>query len=386
MIGEIQISLDALRHNAETLRELVRPARCAFVVKSNAYGHGIVEVALAVEGYAAYICVYAVEEAIALRNGGVTAPILVMGPVPLDALDDAHAAKLEIALWDTGTYARRVASVAHRRSGLFRIHVKVNTGVARLGLEAHDVSDAIEDYLRLPELQIAGVFSHLASAEELDSPFTLAQLARFRNGLAPIEPLLAERGIAPLRHIAASAAAMLWPQTRLDMVRIGIALYGLWPSAQTREAQSAPDITLRPALSFVSKLVVIREIAAGTAVGYGSTYHAPRATRIGIVPLGYADGIPRALSNRGAFVVDGVRCPIVGRVCMNMTMIDLSATPNARVGGIVTLLGGGGGEARVTAEDWAHWADTINYEIVTRLPSEIPRSYIAERPLGQRQV
>ncbi|MDQ2681417.1 MAG: alanine racemase [Candidatus Eremiobacteraeota bacterium] len=377
MIGEIRVSLDALRHNARTLRELVTPAKCAFVVKSNAYGHGLIDTALAIEPFADYVCVYGLEEALALRDGGITAPILVMGPIPLDALGDAFAAKVEIALWDTGSYARTAASTARKYGGAFPVHAKLNTGVARLGIEAQDAPDAIEDFLRIPDLRIAGIFSHLASAEELDSPFTLTQLDRFTKALAPIEPLLQERNIAPVRHIAASAAAMLWPQTRLDMVRIGIALYGLWPSAQTQQALGEQAITLQPALEFISTLCVIRDVAVGMPVGYGSTYHAPRTMRIGVVPLGYADGVPRALSNRGAFVVDGARCPIVGRVCMNMTMIDLTAAPNAAVGITVSLIGGPG-SVRVSAEDWALWADTINYEIVARLPSEIPRSYFGE--------
>lgn len=374
MIGSVRIRLDAIAQNARALRDLVAPARAAFVVKGNAYGHGIAEVARVVEPFAHRLCVYSIEEAAVLRDAGITRTIFVMGPVQSANLDEAHARGLEIALWDTGSYLRAVIDSARKHSARLRVHVKVNTGTTRLGLEPHDVPDAMEDYLRLPEIELAGIFSHLAAAEELDSPFTLGQLETFNRALRPVEEMLGNAGARPLRHIAASAAAMLWPQTRLDMVRIGIALYGLWPSPQTRVAMNGANFSLQPALSLHSFLAAARSVEAGTPVGYGGSYHAPKRTRIGVVPLGYADGIPRLLSNRGAFLVGGARCPIVGRVCMNMTMVDLAAAPGAKPGDDVTLIGRQG-EAEVTADDWGSWAETINYEIVTRLPAELRRVY-----------
>jgi alanine racemase len=377
VIGGLHIDLAALRHNAKALRDLVGPKHAAFVVKSNAYGHGLVETALAVEPFATRLCVYGYEEGIALRDGGITAPILVLGPMSPEALDDAMAAKLELALWDTGAFARNLAGAARKRQARAPVHVKVNTGLNRLGFEPHELADAIEDYLHVSEIEIAGVFSHLSSAEEIDSPSTMHQLETFERALAPAEPLFERSGIVPLRHIAASAAAMLWPQTRLDMARFGIALYGLWPSKQTREAIGPDGPDLQPALSYWSEVAVVRSIAAGSPVGYGATYHAPRDMRIGVVPVGYADGVPRALSNRGAFLVDGAACPIVGRIAMNVTEIDLTLAPNARAGSKVTLIGSEGA-VRVDADDWAQWCDTINYEIVARLPAELPRTYAGE--------
>ncbi|MBV8283393.1 MAG: alanine racemase [Candidatus Eremiobacteraeota bacterium] len=374
MIGTISISLAALRHNARVLRDLVAPARAAFVVKGNAYGHGLVESALAVEPLASHLCVYAVEEALELRDGGVTAPLLVLGPVPPQQLPDALAARAEPALWNAKGYVRALTEAARARHTPVRVHVKINTDLNRLGLESHELVDALEEYLRHPEIEIAGIYSHLASAEEIDSPYTMHQLEAFDRALARAKPLLERRGIVPIRHIAASAAAMLWPQTRLDMVRCGIALYGLWPSPQTREAVESP-LELQPVLSYASELVATRSIPKGASVGYGGTFHAPHDMRIGVVPLGYADGIPRLLSNRGAFAVEGALCPIVGRVAMNMTLVDLSAAPNAHPGSKVTLIGQDGG-VNVSADDWARWSETINYEIVTRLPRVIPRQYL----------
>jgi alanine racemase len=374
MIGRVEVSLPALRHNAARLRDLVGEARAAFVVKANAYGHGLLQVARAIEPFAALLCVYTVDEALALRAAGVGKPVLVMGPVPPEALDDALAAKLELALWSTGDFARRLSGAARKRQRTARVHIKVNTDLNRLGFEPHELTDALEDLHRVRELEIAGIFSHLASAEELDSPYTMHQLDAFERALARAKPLLDQHSLRPIRHIAASAAAMLWPQTRLDMVRFGIALYGLWPSHQTREAMGEAALDLRPALSYRSQLAVTRTIAAGASVGYGGSFHAPRDMRIGVVPAGYADGVPRALSNRGAFIVDGSLCPIVGRVAMNMTQIDLTTAPNARAGSTVTLIGTDG-TAAIAADDWAAWSETINYEIVARLPRELPREY-----------
>jgi alanine racemase len=374
VIGALHVSLGALRHNAKVLRDLVGPNHAAFVVKSNAYGHGLVETALAIEPFAARICVYSYEEGLALRDGGITGPILVLGPIPPNALGDVVAAKLELALWDTGEFARVLAAAARKHHRRAPVHVKINTGLNRLGFEPHELVDAIEDYLHLAELEIKGIFSHLSSAEEMDSPYTMHQLETFERALSHAAPLLERHDIKPIRHIAASAAAMLWPQTRLDMSRFGIALYGLWPSPQTREAMGSDGLALRPALSYTSELVVVRSIRAGSPVGYGASFHAPRDMRVGVVPVGYADGVPRALSNRGAFLVDGAICPIVGRIAMNVAEIDLTQAPDARVGATVTLIGSDR-DVTVGVDDWAAWSDTINYEIVARLPADLPREY-----------
>jgi len=372
--GQIHVSLAALRHNAGVLRDLVGARHAAFVVKGNAYGHGMVETALAIEPLAARLCVFTHEEGLTLRDGGITAPILVLGPIPPDALANAISAKLELALWDTKDFLRQVASAARKRHTQARVHVKVNTDLNRLGFEPHELVDAVEEFLRLPDIAITGIYSHLASAEEIDSPYTMHQLAAFERALEQVRPLLERAELQPIRHIAASAAAMIWPQTRLDMSRFGIALYGLWPSPQTRAAMSATPLELQPALSYTSEIVVTRTVAAGASIGYGGSFHAPSDMRIGVVPVGYADGVPRALSNRGAVLVDGEPCAIVGRVAMNMTEIDLSSAPGAHVGSKVTLIGRDG-KRTVGADDWAIWCDTINYEIVTRLPAELPREY-----------
>jgi alanine racemase len=374
MIGTLRISTEALRENARLLRELVGAPHAAFVVKGNAYGHGMVETALAIEGLAAKLCVYAIDEALELRDGGITAPILILGPVPPDRLDEAMTSDAEIALWDTKSFVRDLSAAALRAQKRARVHVKINTGLNRLGLQPGDLPDAVESYGRVNAIEIAGVFSHLAAAEELDSPFTMLQLERFNEAYNHAEPLFAARGFRPVRHIAASAAAMLWPQTRLDLSRFGIALYGLWPSAATREAMNGGKLPLQPALSYMTELVVVRTIEAGEPVGYGTTFHAPHQMQIGVVPLGYADGIPRALSNKGSVLIDGERASIIGRVAMNMFFVDLTHAPGAHVSSTVTLIGRDG-DQELSVDDWAIWADSINYEIVTRLPVTLPREY-----------
>ena len=192
-------------------------------------------------------------------------PVLILGPVPPEGLEDALAAKAELALWSTGEFAQRLCKAARNRQCAAAVHVKVNTDLNRLGFEPHELTDAVEEFLRLPELSIAGIFSHLASAEELNAGYTMHQLGTFERALAGVKPLLERREMNALAHIAASAAAMLWPQTRLDLARFGIALYGLMPSPQTREALT-PPLDLRPALSYRSKIVVVRTIA-GRRVG-----------------------------------------------------------------------------------------------------------------------
>jgi len=366
MQAQLEIDLGAISANIDAIARFVQPAKFAAVVKANAYGHGIAEVARAIEGRVARFCVYEVGEAVALREAGVRAPILIMGPIESGDLDLAHASNAAITLWDTGAYARRVASVARRRNKSFAVHVKIETGVSRVGLSPDAARAAIDGYARTPELVLEGAYSHLAAAEELDSDFTLVQLARFQEAV---------KGATPgIRHIAASAAAMLWPQTRLDMVRVGIALYGLWPSPET-QARVGDAVPLRPALRWTTRLVSVRDVPAETSVGYGRTYRTTSNTRIGVVPIGYAEGIPRAVSNRGAVLIDGKRCPIVGRVCMNMTMVDVTSVTSAAPGMHVTLIGRDG-EGILSAEDWASWAGTIDYEIVARLPHHTPRVFV----------
>jgi alanine racemase len=248
-----------------------------------------------------------------------------------------------------------------------------------LGLDVAKAGAAIAAYLDDPALALRGAFTHLAAAEELESALTYEQLARFERALEPLAHRLAAAGVA--RHAAASAAAMLFPRLRLDAVRPGIATYGIWPSAQT-SAAVAPALELQPALRWQSELVVVRDVEAGRSVGYGCTFRTAAPSRIGVLPIGYAEGLPRALSNAGCALVAGRRVPFVGRICMNMSFLDVTAVPQAVPGSRVTLVGTDGGE-RIEANELAEAAGTIGYEIVARLPVELPRRYVDE-PSGAR--
>jgi alanine racemase len=369
VLAEVSVDLGAIRANLGALRRLVAPARVAAVVKANAYGHGLVEVGCAIGSAADRICVYELGEAVALRDAGVAARIHVLGPVAPADLDVAHAADVELTLWDRGAYAAHLASVARRRGAPLAVHVKIDTGVTRLGLSVAAAPAALRSYAAQPEYRIAGVFSHLAAAEELDSTFTRKQLGAFEDATAGFDP-----GVE--RHVAASAAAMLWPQTRLDAIRAGIAIYGIWPSPATGAIMRERGLTLVPALTWRTQIVLIHDVPAETSVGYGCTFRTTRPSRIAVLPIGYAEGLPRSASNRGFVLVAGGRVPIVGRVCMNMAFVDVTDVPQATPGGSVTLIGTDGGET-IDAQEAADWAGTIGYELVTRLPAHVPRTYPA---------
>jgi alanine racemase len=367
VIAEIEVDLDAIAHNAAALARLVAPARLTAVIKANAYGHGLVPVARALAPHAARLCVYALEEAVELREAGVTAPVHVLGPVPAGELDVAHAAGVALTLWDRGVYARQVASVARRRRRRVAVHGKVDTGVVRLGLAPADAPAALAAYAATPELELAGAFTHLAAAEELDSSFTQEQLAGFRAATDAL-PATVER------HVAATAAAMLWPETRLDAVRCGIGLYGIWPSADSEALLRTGGLQLEPALSWRTRIVALHAVEAGTSVGYGRAWTAERPSLVATLPIGYAEGLPRSAGNSAQALVRGRRVPLVGRVCMDMCFLDLTGVPEAAVGDTVTLIGRDGDE-RITAEQLGAACGTIGYEIVARLPAHVPRIY-----------
>jgi len=376
VIAEIDVDLGAIRTNVERLRALVRPARYAAVVKANAYGHGLTPVARALEDLANAFCVYGAGEALALRDAGVRAPILIMGPVEPSDLPEVLAAGAALTLWDAGSFRREVTQVARARNTRFPVHTKIDTGVTRLGFEPSAAAGAIAALLADDCLDVRGVYTHLAAAEELESSYTLGQLEAFKSALAPVEALLREHSV--IRHAAASAASMLFPALRLDMVRAGIATYGIWPSPQTRNA-TGHALQLEPALTWTTQLVVVRDVAEGQSVGYGCAYRTTRPSRIGVIPIGYAEGVPRALSNAGQLAVHGRRAPIVGRICMNMSFLDVTDVPQAHAGSRVTLVGRDG-DAWIDANELATLAGTIGYELVARLPESVPRRYLEAAP------
>jgi alanine racemase len=367
VIAELRIDLGAIVRNVEALVALVAPARVVPVIKANAYGHGLIDVARALDERLQRLAVYELDEALALRDAGIASSIHVLGPIPAPRLSEAIVAGVEMTLWDGDAYYNDVVTAARRSSVPLRVHAKIDTGVARLGMSVDEAPARLAVYSAEPALNLAGVFSHLAAAEELDSTFTHEQLAGFARATSDVDPVVE-------RHIAATAAAMLWPETRLDSVRAGIGIYGLWPSPETAAIMRERGFALEPALEWRTKLVLVHDVPAHTPVGYGCAFHTKRPSRIGVLPIGYAEGLSRNAGDRGAVLIDGQRCRIVGRVCMNMTFVDCTEVPEAVPGSIVTLIGTNGG-ATIGADELATATGTISYETIARLPAHIPRYY-----------
>lgn len=358
MGGWLSVDLTALVSNARSLASRVKPATFCAVVKSNAYGHGLVPVAAALttSGIPGLrLAVFAPAEGLALRSAGIRGPILVVGPATDGELAACAQAGLECALLDAGDVAR---FAPHGLS----VHVKVDTGVSRFGIAPADAAGVVAR-CRSVGLNVTGVYSHLANAEDLDEDFTLAQLKKLST---VVEHLRSSGEHDFAAHIAASAAAMLWPQTRLDMVRVGIALYGRWPSPEVRTAVGDESL-LSPALRWFAPIEQIREVPAKTPVGYGCVYAPATTSMIGVLPVGYADGLPRAAGGGKLEVrLPGGKGPIVGRVCMNACMIDVThLDPAPRRGDV----------AELDVDDVARAAGTINYEVLARLSPALDRRY-----------
>lgn len=371
----VEVSRGALRHNLGELRRIV-PAGTALmaVVKSNAYGHGLREVAGVAD--ASGVDVFGVnelDEGLALRGAGIGKPVLVMGAIPPARLVEAARAGLSAVVYTPATVAAAAAAAAAagRPMGL---HVKLETGLNRQGVEADALLPLAEAIAASPHLVLEGLSTHFANIEDTtDHGFARLQLERFREGLAR----LAGRGLRPrFAHCACTAAALVMDETAFDLVRVGIGMYGLWPSKETQLSVymrgDGRRVTLRPAMAVKTRLVQVREVPKGAPIGYGCTEVSTHAARIGILPVGYFDGLDRGLSNQGQVLVRGQRTHIRGRVCMNMTMVDVTHIEGAAVGDEVVLLGSQGRET-LAAEFLAGQLGTINYEVVTRIGAHLPR-------------
>ena len=362
-----EIDLDAIAHNTRELRRLANPgARLMAVVKADGYGHGAERVArAAVAAGADWLGVAILEEALALRQAGIAAPIHVLGYLAPGQADTAAVYDLNLTVYDLES----AAALDQWGRALGRpvpVHVKVDTGMGRLGLPPQDVLPYVQRLQGMAGLRLAGIFTHFASADEADAAYTNAQFATFQGVLQTLQA----QGIdVPLRHAANSAATLRHPATHLDLVRCGIALYGLRPAAAV-----AWPADLRPALAWKTRVSHLKTVAPGTAVSYGRTYTSSAAERIATLPVGYADGYSRRLSNAGRVVLGGVVCPVVGRVCMDQTLVRLPADLPAKVGDEAVLLGSQDG-ASVTADDLAAQLGTINYEVVCAVGRRVPRVY-----------
>lgn len=361
----IRVDLDALTHNLGRIRAHAGVPVLG-VVKANAYGHGLVPVArhLARQGID-QLGVAFVEEGMELRRAGITTPILVMGGIfgPQVAQFIVHDLEITVSSLDK---LRQVEAAAQSLGRQATIHLKIDTGMERIGVHSYSAAPFIEAAVASRWCRLKGIYSHLACADDPASPMTLEQLDRFLDACAHITRIGAPM---PVRHLANSGGVLHFPQTHLDMVRPGILLYGVLP-----DPASIPAIDVRPALSLVSQVVYFKVVRAGHPVSYGATWAPAADTRLVTVPIGYGDGFPRALSSRGQVLVRGQRRQLVGRVCMDQFMVDLGPAGTAYNEDEVILVGSQQGEA-IRAEDLARLAGTIPYEILTGLNQRIPREY-----------
>lgn len=363
------VDLRAIQHNVERLVARAAPAAVCAVVKANGYGHGAVEVArAALAGGASWLAVALVEEGVALRRAGVTEPVLLLSEPAPAAMNEVVAAGLTPTLYTRAGAAAAVAAAAAVNTTV-RAHVKVDTGMHRVGATPADAVDLTRELAASDGVEIEGLWTHLAASEDpAHDEYTAQQLGR----LEEVRAQLAAAGIRPrLVHAANSGAAIGHPRSRFDLVRCGIAVYGYAPGAERR------GLDLRPALSLRARVTHVQRLPAGARVSYGLRYTLEQPSVIATVPLGYADGVTRALSATGGVVlVGGLRRPIAGTITMDQLMVDCGPDAAVAVGDEVVLIGEQGGEA-ITADEWADRLGTISYEVVCGIGPRVPRVYEA---------
>jgi len=365
---DLAVDLAALRHNYRQLRRLCDPGvKFMAVVKADAYGHGLLPAAraLAEEG-ADYLGVGSLEEGLSLCQAGLNLPVLLLLGILPEEAEPAVAAGLEAALFRQDV-AQSLAAAAGAQGKKAGVHLKVDTGMGRLGLLPEEVLPFLEGLRAYPQLEVLGLISHLAVADQEDKSYTLRQLEQFTGLLKAAR----DRGWElPLSHIANSAALWELKEAHFALVRPGIMLYGSPPAADRR-----PPVALQPVMSLTARVLQVKRLPPGESISYGRTYTTWDWCDLAVVPVGYANGYSRLLSNRGEVLIRGRRAPIRGRVCMNLTMVEVSHLEDIRAGEQVTLLGRDGGD-RLTAEELAGWADTISYEIYLALGNANPRRYL----------
>lgn len=377
-----EVDLGAVAHNVRELRRCADPrAKVMAVVKADGYGHGAVEVArTALANGAEWLGVARLPEAIPLREAGFDAPILVFGYTPPAEAGRLIDLDLRQSVYSAAA-ARAYSAVAAALGQRIRVHLKVDTGMGRLGMVPATLSGKTpghavgEDFIReataiarLPGLETEGIFTHFAASDSADTSYAERQLSLFLEVLAALRAAGLEFA---LRHAANSAAVIALPASHLDLVRPGIALYGLKPSDEVDLAA----VSLKPAMALKTRIIHLKPVPAGTCISYGMTYRTPSPTVIATVPAGYADGFRRLFSSRGEMLVGGRRVPVVGRVCMDLTMLDVGSVPGVRVEDEVVVFGRQGG-ASISADDLARALGTINYEIVCDLTARVPRVYL----------
>jgi alanine racemase len=362
-----EVNLTRLESNLNAIRRRVSPSKIMLVVKANAYGHGLAEVAKALANKSDYVGVAVLEEGILLRELGITAPIIVLGGIWREQIPRYLQHNLTL----TASSVERLEQIddAAREMGVkAKVHLKIDTGMERIGIHYYSAHRLQEAALKCAHVDAEGIFSHLANADSPDLSHTRLQLERFHEVLRFYE----RRSLpTPLRHIANSAALLQLPESYMDMVRPGILLYGVYPSSAVPHS-----LEVKPALSWKSRVVYYKVVKAGHPVSYGSTWQPDHDVRVVTVPVGYGDGYFRSMSNRARAIINGKPYPQIGTICMDQLMVNIESDSAYNGDGVILL--GEAGDEKIRAEDLADWAGTIPYEILTNINTRVPRVYIRE--------
>ena len=364
-----EVDLDAIRFNCLQARAHIREGvKLMAVIKADAYGHGAVPVMRTIDDLADGYGVASAKEALTLREAGCRKLILILGYVTPEWYPDMIEQEITLAVF-TEEMARDLSAVSQRIGKPALVHLKLDTGMGRIGMAPVPESvELVKRIAAMPGIKITGMFTHFACADQKDKASALAQFAKYQK----FAGWLSEAGIEiPVKHAANSAAIMDLPQTHMDMVRCGITLYGLYPS----EEMDPEGYPLKPALSWRSRVSYVKCVPAGTGIGYGQTYVTKEPRVIATIPVGYADGYSRAQSNRARVLIRGKSCPILGRVCMDQFMVDVTEVPGVSVGDDVTLLGRDG-EEFISAEEMGALSESFNYEVICDIGSRVPRLYL----------
>ena len=365
-----EVDLDAIAHNMREIRKITNPnAQIMAVVKADAYGHGFMETAKTLlENGADRLAVAVLQEGKQLRSRGVDVPILILGASSADDAEDLINFDITPNVFDY-EFAKALSYEAEKKEKVTKIHIKLDTGMSRIGFVVSDddnseVIDEIIKVSKLPYIEIEGIFSHFSTSDEYDRSYTQLQFKRFMSIVERLE----DRGLhIPIKHICNSAGIMMYPEMHLDMVRPGVILYGMYPSDEVDKSK----LDLRPAMTLKSRITLVKSVGKGRGVSYGKEYITDDITKIATVPIGYADGYLRKIAKNGVMLVNGVKAPIIGRICMDQCMIDVTNVHNINSGDEAIIFGSEG----ITIDDVAKWLDTINYEVACVIGKRIPRIY-----------
>lgn len=366
-----EIDLAALVHNSKEIKKRVGPKIGVMaIVKAQGYGHGIIQVSRVLEEEGVnYFGVTSPQEAFLLREKGIKLSILILGPTMLDQAERIIRGGITQTIC-TKEMVHTLAGECKRLKKRLKVHIEVDTGMGRTGVPYQRALKLIEEVIKIPELEVEGIFTHFSTADEEDKSFTREQIKRFKEVL---EKLGEEKIDIPFKHAANSAGVLNFPESYFNMVRPGLALYGIYPSGYISRS-----LDLHPVMSLKSKVIYLKRVLKGATISYGKTYVTNKNTTIAILPIGYKDGYNRLLSNRGEVILKGKRVRIAGRVCMDQTILDVGEVPDVKVGDEVVLIGKQGRE-RVSVEEIAKKVDTVPHEVVCRIAERVPRIYLRDK-------